>query len=176
MNEAKIRLVAGEEDVEAVRALCREFVTWQLREFPHLREKIRAYFEPGRWERTLADLPRIHARPDGAILLATLGGAPVGCIMHREAAPGVAEVKRLFVTDAARGHGVGRALVTGMLDQAARDGYRTVRLDTAKFLTAAIGLYGKMGFRECPPFDGVPPDAAEVAVFMERPLTPAPDR
>jgi hypothetical protein len=72
------------DDIMAVKQLCRDFVTWLLAAHPEQREKILIYFEPAKWEQTLAKLSEIHARPDGAMLLARLDGVPVGCIMYHK--------------------------------------------------------------------------------------------
>lgn len=165
-----VGLATNAEDVDAVRELCREFVAWQLEEFPAMRAEITAYFEPSVWESTLADLPNIHARPRGAMLLARLDGKPCGCIMYHEAEPGTAEIKRLFVSSRQRRSGVGGALVEAAFARARSDGYRRMRLDTAKFLAAARRLYLRYGFEETEPSDGVPAEAREVAVFMQRSL------
>lgn len=170
MGRIAIEVATDATQVEAVRGLCRAFVDWQIETFPHLRNEILSYFEPTKWEATLAALPELHGRPAGAMLLAMVDGEPAGCIMYHRLEPGVAEVKRLFVLPAARGMGIGQALVSHMLAHAAQDGYTTVRLDTARFLEAAIRLYRKAGFRECPPPGGLAEDVAEVAVFMERAL------
>src|SRR5579883_2166976 len=45
-------------------------------------------------------------------------------------APHVGEIKRLYVTPDGRGLGLGKALVTAVLDQARRIGYREIKLDT----------------------------------------------
>lgn len=170
MASVTIRMASSASDVEAVRGLCRDFVAWQLRTFPDLRDKILTYFEPVKWEAVLTDLPSIHARPKGGMLLALIDDAPVGCIMYREMAPGVAEAKRLFVDEGRRGLGIGRALVSEMLAAVAGDGYRSIRLDTARMLTAAIELYRAMGFHECAPLGDVPPELQDIAIFMERAL------
>lgn len=170
MDTCTIDVATDAAKIEAVRSLCRAFVGWQVDSFPQLREAILTYFEPTQWEATLAALPEIHARPKGAMLLATVCDEPAGCIMYREMAPGVAEVKRLFVIPSARGRGIGQALVSDMLARAAKDGYRHVRLDTARFLTAAIAVYRKAGFRECAAPRGAPHGADDVAIFMERRL------
>ena len=81
-----------------------------MKVYPELREPILAYFDPVEYEQTLAALPVVHARPKGAVLLADLGGFAVGCMMCLELEPGIAEVKRLFVDEAGRGHGLGRKL------------------------------------------------------------------
>lgn len=166
-----VRRAETEADFQATRALCQAFVDWQLATFPDLREKILAYFEPRAYARTLAELPLVHARPKGAILLAERDGRPLGCVMYHEMEPGVAEVKRLFVAESARGLGLGRALLEAMFDLMRTDGYTEVRLESARFLTDAKRLYDKMGFVEITPPSGSP----EHAYFMKRPLRAAVD-
>lgn len=165
-----ISLTSSAEDIEAVRDLCREFVSWQLANFPERRSSIQAYFGSAAWEKTLEDLPRIHARPRGAIHLARRDNRPVGCISYQPIDKASAEVKRLFVTPDARGTGIGAALVAAMIGQARADGYSVLRLDTAAFLTTARTLYRKHGFEEVAPPEDLPEDQRSVAIFMRRSL------
>jgi GNAT superfamily N-acetyltransferase len=170
MPEVTIRSAFNSEDSDAVRQLCRDYVTWQIKMFPELRKEIEAYFEPQEWERTLADLPRIHARPKGDMLLALVDDEPLGCIMYHEMSPGIAEFKRLYVAEQARGMGLGKSLVVQAQERARRDGYRKIRLDGATFLAPAIKLYQQVGFRIVEPFFDVPPELADIVVYMERDL------
>jgi GNAT superfamily N-acetyltransferase len=52
----------------------------------------------------------------------------------------------LFVTDRARGSGVGRALVEAAVDRARERDCRRIDLDAASDNHAALGLYGRLGF------------------------------
>ena len=63
--------------------------------------------------------------------------------------PGWAEIKRLFVTKAARGRGVGRALLSEVEAIARGAGAAVVRLETGIYSDAAIKLYGAAGFAPC---------------------------
>ncbi|OJD13592.1 hypothetical protein AJ78_05961 [Emergomyces pasteurianus Ep9510] len=56
------------------------------------------------------------------------------------------ELKRLYVTPAARGLGVGKALVRAMISLARQIGYEEVRLDTLPEMREAIAMYSGMGF------------------------------
>ncbi len=58
------------------------------------------------------------------------------------------------VIEAARGRGVGRALVTGTLDQAAAHGHERVSLSVALDNPVAAGLYRSLGFVDVAPDDG----------------------
>ncbi|OJD24083.1 hypothetical protein ACJ73_04555 [Blastomyces percursus] len=56
------------------------------------------------------------------------------------------ELKRLYVTPAARGLGVGKALVNAMLAVARQIEYEEVRLDTLPDMREAIAMYRGIGF------------------------------
>lgn len=170
MPSIGIRLAETDDDLEAARALCRAWVEWQLKVFPEQRDKILTVFEPAAYARTLAELPMIHARPKGAILLATLDDRPVGCVMYMEHVPGVAEVKRLFVEEAGRGHGLGRALLSEMFARMRDDGYDRVMFSSARFLTHARALYESMGFADMPAPQDFPDELRDTVYFMERAL------
>ena len=170
MTVADISMAETPEDIEAVKQLCRDFVSWLLETFPEQHDKIQTYFEPVKWEKTLAGLQDMHARPKGGMLLARVDDVPVGCIMYHELSPGVAEVKRLFVSTEARGMGVASRLVEALMDSARADGYRELCLDTTKFLRAAEQLYRKHGFVDSSHTIDLPPESLEVVVFLRRAL------
>jgi ribosomal protein S18 acetylase RimI-like enzyme len=113
----------------------------------------------------LAGLPGKYAPPEGALLLARNHGAEaIGCVGLRPLnPPGVCEMKRLFVTPAGRGLGLGRALMNAVTEQARLAGYREMRLDTLPTMAAAQGLYRQAGFEEIPPYYDTP---VEGTVFM----------
>ena len=94
--------------------------------------------------------------PLGTFLVARLDGAPVGCggVKHRPGAP--AEIKRLWVADAARGRGLGRRLLGELEALASRSGASVVRLDTNGALVEAIAMYRSAGYREIPRFNDEP--------------------
>jgi GNAT superfamily N-acetyltransferase len=86
------------------------------------------------------------APPDGAFVLAWLDGRPVGCGGLRRHEPEVGEIKRMFVGPAARGRGVGRALLTALEDAARAAGYTEVRLETGVEQPEAMALYTSAGY------------------------------
>jgi len=57
-----------------------------------------------------------------------------------------AQIEDVVVDDAARGHGLGRAMMLGALDAAARRGARYVDLTSAPRRVAARRLYQSLGF------------------------------
>jgi GNAT superfamily N-acetyltransferase len=106
----------------------------------------------------MAGMPGIYASPKGELLLARgKDGEPLGCVGLRPLPQdGCCEMKRLYVTPAGRGLGVGRALAETIVAQARRIGYREMRLDTLPTLTAALALYARMGFTAIPPYYDTP--------------------
>jgi GNAT superfamily N-acetyltransferase len=101
----------------------------------------------------LAGLPGDYAPPGGVILLARdPAGTANGCVALRRLDPGACELKRLYVSPAARGSGLGKALLDASLAEARHLGYREMKLDTLGELLAAIALYRAVGFDPIPPY------------------------
>lgn len=133
--------VRPEADLPEVRALFREYadslgVDLSFQDFEH----------------ELAALPGDYVPPRGELLLARWDGAVAGCVALRPLGGDVCEMKRLYLRDAFRGRGIGRALA-GAIVTAARDrGYARMRLDSLPSMGAAIALYRAMGFRQIEPY------------------------
>jgi len=70
---------------------------------------------------------------------------------------GVCELKRLYLREAWRGRGLGRALSLRIIEFAKGQGYAAMRLDTEKKLEAAIALYRDLGFEEIGAYNDKPP-------------------
>lgn len=104
----------------------------------------------------IACLPGPYAPPGGALLLARREDAILGCIALKELAPAIAEIKRLYVIRQGRGSGTGKALVMAILAEAARLGYREVKLDTLPHMGPAIALYRSAGFDPVAPYGSFP--------------------
>jgi len=113
----------------------------------------------------LAALPGKYAAPHGVLLLARdAGGVALGCVALRPLGDGLCEMKRLFVATAARGTGLGAALMRAIITAARRLGYRAMRLDTLADMAAAQAMYTAAGFRPIAPYyDG----AAAGTIFLE---------
>jgi drug/metabolite transporter (DMT)-like permease/GNAT superfamily N-acetyltransferase len=79
--------------------------------------------------------------PEGTFLVVWADGEAVACGGIRSLGDGTAEVKRMYVAPEARGQGVGEDLLKRLEAEAARRGYKRIRLDTARTLTAAQALY-----------------------------------
>ncbi len=107
--------------------------------------------------------PATFTMPHGEFLLALdETGEAIGCGGIRRLAddvlgdPGsgpVWEVKHLWVRDAGRGKGTGRALLAELERRAVALGARAVVLDTNASLVAANGLYASSGYTSIPPYN-----------------------
>jgi GNAT superfamily N-acetyltransferase len=75
------------------------------------------------------------------------GDAAVACGGLRPLEPGVAEIKRMFVTASARGRGHARTLLAELERLATEDGRERVRLYTTEVLREARALYSACGYR-----------------------------
>jgi ribosomal protein S18 acetylase RimI-like enzyme len=142
---SEIRPARSGADLEAVRALFREYEAWVA--------------EPccfAGFERELAELPGEY----GALLLAEQAGAPAGCVGVRRLPDGAAEMKRLYVRPACQGRGLGRRLTEAAIDAARASGSRVLYLDTLPKMTSAIGLYGALGFAPRGPYASPPTPGA----------------
>jgi GNAT superfamily N-acetyltransferase len=120
--------------------------------------------------------PERFRPPHGYRVLVTLDGVVVGCGGIRLIGPGIAEIKRMYLQPDARGHGLGRILLDGLLAEARRLGCHEARLDSPWFATDAHRLYRAAGFSDCAPYpeSEVPADFDPRWVYMRRNLTAAP--
>ena len=86
----------------------------------------------------------------GAFLIASQNGTPVGCGAVRLIEPEVGELKRMYVSPAARGTGLGRRLVEALEAAARSIGAKRLVLETGIRQHAAIALYRATGFQPIP--------------------------
>ncbi len=121
-----------------------------------------------RFSEEMAAFPGAYRAPGGALLLALERGAAAGAVGLRPLdAPGLCEMKRLYVRPAWRGTGLGRRLAEAVVARGRALGYRAMRLDTLPFMAAAQALYQELGFREIAPYTYNPIPGSR---FLERRL------
>ncbi len=111
-------------------------------------------------------------QPNVRFFLARVGGVAVGCGGIALFA-GFAEVKRMFVREAARGRGVAAVILAHLETEGRNAGLDMLRLETGDQQLAALHLYQGSGFRVCGAFGAyaaMPPHAIATSVFLEKPL------
>ena len=121
--------------------------------FAELARRFETGFDPA------ASLPVDAAEltpPRGVQLVASVDTAWVACGSIKTVAPGVGYIKRMWVSDAARGLGLGRRMLAALEAEARTLGMHTVRLETNRALAEAIALYRSAGYTEVPPFNAEP--------------------
>lgn len=90
-------------------------------------------------------------RKDGGVfLIGRLAEGAVVCGALRPMQDGAIELKRMYVRDAHRGYGFGRAMLSALEEIATRRGYRTIRLETGDAQPEAIALYESAGYQRIP--------------------------
>lgn len=87
-------------------------------------------------------------RPNGVFLIAMSDGLPVGCVAIKGEGNGFGEIRRMWVSPAARGLGLAKQLMAEIEDKARAMGVHTLRLDTNGKLLAARRLYEGLGWHE----------------------------
>jgi len=171
MSRLTIRPVTTAADLAAVVDLC-----WAYRDFlynfgPTERRIVEAFYSQENYAALMDRLAEEHARPRGVIFLAERDGESLACGMSHALSDTQSEIKRVYVTDAARGSGAGRAICQALIDQARADGFRTVFLDTSVAFAPARALYRSLGFVERGPYQPMPEFTRGAICFYELQLT-----
>ncbi|MGO4380273.1 GNAT family N-acetyltransferase [Pseudoduganella sp. RAF53_2] len=92
-------------------------------------------------------------------------GAAVGCGAI-VVTPEFGEVKRMYVSPAARGQGVARKLLGALEGEAQQRGVTQFMLETGPYQHEALALYERVGYARRGPYGGYPDDP--LSVFMEK--------
>ena len=96
--------------------------------------------------------PSDFAPPHGVFVVGWESCALVGCGGVRVTEPGIAELKRMYVRQAARRRGIARQLLARVEDEARALGATTLRLETGLRQPEAIALYTSAGYVATEPF------------------------
>ncbi len=133
---AVIREVRSAADLAQIRQLMREYA-----------DGLGSSLDYENFAVELQGLPGVYAPPQGRLLLAWQESEALGCVALRPFAPGICEMKRLYVRSRARGMDVGRQLAERVCAEGRAAGYRQIYLDTLPTMLPAQQLYRALGFR-----------------------------
>lgn len=94
------------------------------------------------WNESRLKSPRLVARIEGKVA----GWAALSPVSRRKVYAGVAEVS-VYVAEAARGRGIGRALLSGLVEASEKDGIWTLQAGVFPENVASMELHKGAGFR-----------------------------
>ncbi|MEO3827346.1 GNAT family N-acetyltransferase [Actinomadura sp. B10D3] len=92
------------------------------------------------------------APPNGLFLIAYVDGVPCACGGIRTYEPGVAEIKKMYVAPAFRGHGLGRCILAALEQAGQANGVVRFILETGSRNTEALALYAHAGYYPIPAY------------------------
>jgi GNAT superfamily N-acetyltransferase len=137
-----IRRAVTREDFAAAAGLMQEYIDWLPFELD---------FQD--FESELADVAAHYSAPGAAVFLASGERDALGVVGVRSLGDGVAEMKRMYVNEAARGNGLGRRLAVQAIEFAREQGYVAIRLDSdLESMPVANRLYDELGFVDIPQY------------------------
>ena len=96
------------------------------------------------------------------------GGVLLGCGALKDLHTGEGEIKSMRTTAAARGRGVGSAMLSRVIQEAKDRGYTALKLETGveDYFAPARAMYSKFGFEPCVPFDKYTDDPNSVYMSL----------
>ena len=88
------------------------------------------------------------AEPDGRLLLVEVDGEIAATISLRKIREDAGEIKRMYVKPKFRGKKLGNLMVEKVISISEENGFSKLFLDTSSFMSSAVSLYKKYGFKK----------------------------
>ena len=105
------------------------------------------FIEPTGIDSDLPDIEQSYLSPGGNFeVIEDADGKIVGSVGLFAISSDVCELRKMYLTPALRGAGLGKYLLERTVEEAKRRGFRTMILETSTKLEAANHLYQKFGF------------------------------
>jgi GNAT superfamily N-acetyltransferase len=119
---------------------------------PKTRDALLLHYEKTGYLDDLTRFETVYAKENGAFLILKNATGLIGCggLSRLDGSKG--ELVRLWMKKEFRGKGLGRAIFDRLMRTAEPLGYDEVYLDTSHRCEAAVTLFRKNGFVECPPY------------------------
>ena len=135
-----------ESELGAIRLILTEYMTFIANEMIKPPWKFNLDIEYG-VDFTMNNLDKF-AEPDGRLLLVEVDGEIAGTISLRKIREDAGEIKRMYVKPKFRGKKLGNLMVEKIIRISEENGFSKLFLDTAIFMSSAVSLYKKFGFKE----------------------------
>ena len=120
----------------------------------------------------LVELASIYESPGFLLLALDETGERLGCVGLRNLGQVqgemTGEIRRLYVREDGRGHGLGRSLTERLIADASAHGFARLVLNTVPSMREALELYTKLGFEPSEPYVDEP---VEDTYYLARTLT-----
>ena len=102
------------------------------------------------YDESLDRLSAFYGQPGRAYYVLIDNDQVIGGIGLAEFKGSCCELQKLYLADAAKGHGIGYEMIRFIENKARELGYTQIYLETHTNLQAAIHIYEKSGYREIP--------------------------
>jgi GNAT superfamily N-acetyltransferase len=169
MSELELERIVDAEGAERCEVLFREYAKWSIGRFAEeygidlgteTEESVHSEFRQ-EWPKLFGDVGRLY--------MAKIEGEPAGVGALKPIDAKLGEIKRMYVRDAHRRHGVARLVLETLVNDARLIGFHAVRLETLAYMRGAIQLYRSMGFVDVDRFEaeGADNGVAQFELFME---------
>jgi len=139
-----VSLIPAFDRREELRPLYEEYAAMLLETDPVFKDSL----EQQNYDEEIARLEEKYGLPKGRIYLLEVDGETAGCVGMKPSDESHAELKRLYVRPAFRGENLGEYMTRTIMEEARKEGYRFLRLDTLPGLKTALKLYRRLGFYE----------------------------
>ena len=135
-----------ESDLGAIRLILTEYMTFIANEMIKPPWEFNLDVEYG-VDFTMNNLDKF-AEPDGRLLLVEVDGEIAGTISLRKIREDAGEIKRMYVKPKFRVKKLGNLMVEKVISISEKNGFSKLFLDTSLFMSSAVSLYKKYGFKE----------------------------
>ena len=160
----------SESHLEGIRSILTEYMTFLANEMIKPPWNYNIDVESG-VNFSMKNLDKF-AEPDGRLLLVEVDSEIAGTISLRKIREDAGEIKRMYVKPKFRGKKLGNLLIEKVIEISQRNKFSKLYLDTAHFMSSAISLYKKYGFKETTsyPESVIPKELLNTMIFMMKEL------
>ena len=135
-----------ESHLRAIRLILTEYMTFIANEIIKPPWQFNVDIED-EVDSTMDNLDKFE-KPDGRLMLLEVDGEIAGTISLRKIRHDCGEIKRMYIKPEFRGKKLGNLMIEKVISISEENGFSKLFLDTALFMSSAVSLYKKFGFKE----------------------------